>query len=110
MTCLYKFVGVKYCFSLCRVRSSTNNLPCFLFETLLQPSEAFDLLLNLSPDHPDVASSKPIGVVKPATFVVANTAVGKLDDLKADDVGVWESQLEATECPGCHLERFMVQK
>jgi len=28
--------------------------------------------------------------VKPATFVVANTAVGKLDNLKADDVGVWE--------------------
>ena len=60
------------------------------YSRLLQRSEAFDLLLNLSSGHPDVASSKPIGVVKPATFAVANTAVGKLDDLKADDVGVWE--------------------
>ena len=56
----------------------------------MQPSEAFDLLLNLSPGHPDVCSSKPVEVVKPATFVVANKAVGKLDDLKADNVDVWE--------------------
>ena len=54
----------------------------------LRLCEAFDLLLNLSSGHPDVASSKPIGVVKPVTFVVATTAIGKLDDLKADDVGV----------------------
>jgi len=34
--------------------------------------------------------SKPAGITKPATFVVANNAVGKVDDIRADDLGVWE--------------------
>jgi len=65
-------------------------LPSFSFEALLKPSEALDLLLNLTPDSPDVCLSRPIGVMKPATFVVANKVFGKIGDLKADDLGVWE--------------------
>jgi len=47
------FRCVECCISLCTLCSPTNTLPCFLFQTLLQPSEVFDLLLNLSPGHPD---------------------------------------------------------
>ena len=65
-------------------------MPSFSFQALLKPAEAFDLLLNLAPGDPNVCSSKLVGVMEPATFVVANDAVGKIGDLKADDVGVWE--------------------
>ena len=52
----------------------------------MPPSEALDILLNFSPGHPDVCLS--VGIVKPATFFVANKVVMKSDDLKADNVGV----------------------
>lgn len=64
-------------------------LPSFNFEAVVQPSEALDLLLNLRPHSSEVCSSRPIGVTTAATFVVANQAFGKIDDLKADDLGVW---------------------
>ena len=72
------------------IRCGAAKLPSFSFETPLKPVEAFDLLLNLAPGDPNVCSSKPVGVAKPATFIVANEAVGKIDDLRADNLGVWE--------------------
>ena len=65
-------------------------LPSFSFTSLLKPAEAFDLLLNLKPSSCNVCSSKPVGITKPATFVVSNEAVGKIGNIKADDLGVWE--------------------
>lgn len=62
----------------------------FSFTSPLKPAEAFDLLLNLEPSSPNLCSSKPVGVTKPATFVVVNKGVGKIDDIRADDLGVWE--------------------
>ena len=72
--------------------------------------------MNLAPGDPNVCSSKPVGVVKPATFIVANEAVGKIDDLRADDLGVWEhkrkpirqykvSRLSSGEVYGAELSR-----
>ena len=66
-----------------------NYITSLLFEAPLKPVEAFNLLLNLTPDDASVCSSRPVGIVRAATFVVSNHAVGKVDDLKADDLDVW---------------------
>ena len=47
-------------------------------------------MLNLTPDDDNVCSSRPVGIMQAATFVVSNDVVGKVDDLKADDLGVWD--------------------
>lgn len=72
------------------ITCGTTTLPAFSYEVLLKPVEAFDLLLNLTSDDDKVCFSKPVGVMRAATFVVANGAVGKVDDFKADDLGVWD--------------------
>ena len=69
--------------------SGSKRLPCFNFEAVVQPSEALDLLLNLTPHSSEVCSSRPTGVTTASTFVVANRVLGKVNDLKADDLGVW---------------------
>lgn len=50
--------------------------------------------MNLAPGDPNVCSSKLVGVAKPTTFVVVNEAVGKMDDLRADDLRVQEHKGE----------------
>ena len=66
-----------------------NERPCFNFENALKPTEALDLLINLSNSSKMVCTSKPIAVTKPATFVVSNKSLNRSDDIKADDLGVW---------------------
>lgn len=75
----------------------------FSFTSLLKPAEAFDLLLNLKPSSCNVCSSKPVGITKPATFVVSNEAVGKISDIKADDLGIWEHK-------GKPIQQFKVSR
>lgn len=66
-----------------------DHLPCYDFNSPLQPVEAVDLLLNTSPDDDSVCLSKPVGVQKALTFVVARRSLGSVDDIKADDLGAW---------------------
>ena len=72
------------------ITCGATKLPAFSFESPLKPAEAFNLLLNLILDDDNVCSSRPVGIVRAATFVVSNNAVGKVDDLKADDLGIWD--------------------
>ena len=66
-----------------------NGQPCLKFNNALKPTEALDLLINLAPSSELVCSTKPIGVKQSAAFVVSNSALGRNDDIKADDLGVW---------------------
>lgn len=66
-----------------------NGMPSYQFSSPLKPMEALDLLLNTSPEDSSVCLSKPIGVRRSATFVVARKCLGNIDDIKADDLGVW---------------------
>lgn len=63
------------------------DLISFNFPKPIQPTDALDILLNVTPDK--VCKRKPVGVVKPGAFVVATDQLGNSDDLKADDLGVW---------------------
>ena len=63
--------------------------PAFDFCRLLKPVEALDLMLNTSLDDPSVCLSRPISVQKAATFIIAKKSLGNVDDIKADDLGVW---------------------
>lgn len=82
----YSIIALLFLYRKCKVIMCAGKS----FEALLNPSEALDLLLNLTPDSPDLCSSRPIKVMKPATFAVANKVFRKIADLKADDLGVWE--------------------
>ena len=66
-----------------------NGLPSFDINTPLKPVEALDLLLNGQSEGSCVCTSKPIAVTRSATFVVARKSLGSTDDIKADDLGVW---------------------
>ena len=66
-----------------------NGLPSYDFVGPLKPVEALDLLLNASPESSNICRSKPIGVKRSATFIVARKSLGSTDDIKADDLGVW---------------------
>ena len=62
-------------------------MPFFSFPDSLKPTEALDLLLNIPQDC--VCSSKPVGITKAATFVISTNIFDTIDDIKADDLGVW---------------------
>lgn len=64
-------------------------MPSYDFTTPLKPVEALDLLLNAQSEGSNVCSSKPIAVKRAATFIVAKKSLGSTDDIKADDLGVW---------------------
>ena len=66
-----------------------NGMPSYQFSSPLKPVEALDLLLNTSPEDSSVCVSKPIGIRRSATFIVARKCLGNRDDIKVDDLGVW---------------------
>ena len=66
-----------------------NGMPDYKFSSPLKPVETLNLLLNISPEDSSVCVSKPIGVRRSATFIVATKYLGNGDDIKADDLGVW---------------------
>lgn len=66
-----------------------NGMHGYQFSSPLKPLEAMDLLLNTLPEDSSVCTSKPIGVRRSATFIVARKSLGSSDDIKADDLGMW---------------------
>ena len=63
-------------------------MPSYQFSSPLKPVEALDLLLNTSPEDSSVCVSKPIGIRRSATFIVARKCLGNSDDIKADNLSV----------------------
>ena len=46
-------------------------------------------MLNTLLTDESVCLSRPISVKKAATFIIAKRTSGNVDDIKADDLGVW---------------------
>jgi len=57
--------------------------------TYLQPTEAFNAILNTDVDSPVVCTQRPVGITKAAVFLVNTNKLRHKDDLRADDVGSW---------------------
>jgi len=66
-----------------------NGMPSYQFSSPLKPVEALDLLLYTTSEDSSVCLSKPIGVRRSATSIVARKCLGSSDDIKANDLGVW---------------------
>ena len=69
-------------------------------------------LLNLDPTSPNVCHSKPVGIIEPATFAVANKSVGKLNDVRQitwECDSTKESRFDNLKCLGCHQGKCTVQ-
>ena len=66
-----------------------NGMPSYQFSSALKSVEVLDLLSNTLPEDSSVCVSKPIGIRRSATFIVARKCLGNSDDIKADDLGVW---------------------
>lgn len=87
--CSFIYIFLRLIFSKYKTFLYDDKIPAFELDRLLKPVEALDLILNTSPDDASVCLSKPISIQKAATFIIAKKSVGNVDDIKADDLGVW---------------------
>ncbi len=55
----------------------------------MKPVDALNAILNTDLTSEIVCKKKPVGINKPATFIVDTTKLCHPDDLKADDLGSW---------------------
>ena len=87
-----------------------NGMPSYQFSSPLKPVETLDLLLNTLPEDSSACVSKPIGVRRSATFIVARKCLGNSDDIKTDDLGVWVhkgNQSGVIKLVGYHRVKYM---